>query len=211
MPSTFRRLAGSTVVTIAHASILPFSALAETGTTHAHGSENHGSMKHHLDFHSGTPNDRSSSGVPTLPGQDAFAAIAEIAEILSADPDTDWSKVNMRALREHLVDMNRVTLDADAQEEIIEDGLDVVVSGQGRTIDAIQNMVIAHAPQLDQLENWTASAEKLPSGARLTVTSTDTDEIARIRGLGFFGLMASGAHHKPHHMGMAKGLMVHSQ
>ena len=149
--------------------------------------------------------------MPTLPGQDAFGAIAEIVEILAADPKTDWSKVNIRVLREHLVDMNLVTLGAEAKGKTIDGGLEISVTGQGRTLKAIQNMVIAHAPQLDQLENWSASAENLPNGARLTVTAKDAGEVAKIRGLGFFGLMATGAHHQPHHIGMARGLMVHGK
>ena len=48
-----------------------------------------------------------------MPGQDPFGAIQEIVRILEADPSTDWSKVNIAALREHLIDMNEVTLRAD--------------------------------------------------------------------------------------------------
>jgi len=33
--------------------------------------------------------------------------------------------------------------------------------------------------------------------------------IARIKGLGFFGLMASQDHHKEHHMMMARGVNAH--
>lgn len=46
---------------------------------------------------------------PTLPGQDAFGTIQEIVQILQSDPTTDWSKVNISALRQHLIDMNEVT------------------------------------------------------------------------------------------------------
>ena len=53
-----------------------------------------------------------NAAVPTLPGQDAFGAMQEIVRMLEADPKTDWSKVNLAALREHLVDMNAVTLAA---------------------------------------------------------------------------------------------------
>ena len=51
-----------------------------------------------------------AGAVATQPGQGAFAAIQEIVEILAADPKTDWSKVNIDALRQHLIDMNNVTL-----------------------------------------------------------------------------------------------------
>ena len=52
--------------------------------------------------------------LPTQPGQGAFGAVQEIVGMLEADPTTDWSKVNLDALREHLIDMNEVALHADA-------------------------------------------------------------------------------------------------
>src|ERR1019366_1336233 len=48
----------------------------------------------------------------TQPGQAAFGTIQEIVEILEADPATDWSKVDIDALRQHLIDMDNVTLRA---------------------------------------------------------------------------------------------------
>ncbi|NQV82789.1 MAG: hypothetical protein HQ494_03115 [Rhodospirillales bacterium] len=209
MSKTLRRLVVCAAVAAALTSISAFSAFAINGSAPVNGGDHkHSAMQ--MPAKTETP-DPSTGLMPTLPGQDAFGAIAEIIAILSADPKTDWSKVNIGVLREHLVDMNLVTLDAGARGNIIEGGLEIIVSGQGRTLKAIQNMVIAHAPQLDQLENWSATAETLPNGARLIVTSKVASEIARIRGLGFFGLMASGANHQPHHIGMARGLMVHTQ
>jgi hypothetical protein len=35
-------------------------------------------------------------------------------------------------------------------------------------------------------------------------------EAARIRGLGFIGVMVIGSHHLPHHLAMAKGELVHT-
>ena len=63
----------------------------------------HGGMNHH-----------GMMGGISSPGQAAFGAIEEIVQKLEADPATDWSKVNIGALREHLIDMNEVTLRADA-------------------------------------------------------------------------------------------------
>ncbi|MCC2098329.1 MAG: hypothetical protein KDJ29_15640, partial [Hyphomicrobiales bacterium] len=48
----------------------------------------------------------AARGTPVQPGQSAFAAIQEIVEILEADRSTDWSKVNIPALRQHLIDMD---------------------------------------------------------------------------------------------------------
>ncbi len=56
----------------------------------------------------------ASTDMLAMPGQDAFGAIQEIVRILEANPRTDWSKVNLAALREHLIDMNRVTLSTTA-------------------------------------------------------------------------------------------------
>ena len=68
---------------------------------------------------------------PTQAGQSAFAAIQEIVAILEADPKTDWSKVDIEALRQHLVDMDNVTLRAESKSEPVDGGLRFVVTGAG--------------------------------------------------------------------------------
>ena len=154
----------------------------------------------------------SDTTTPTMPGQDAFDAIQEIVRILEADPKTDWSKVNLEALRQHLVDMSELTIKADAVTKQIDGGLEVTVTGTGRTVEAIQRMVPAQAHQVDQthLNGWSAKTEPLPSGVLLTVTSGDPQQVQHIRGLGFIGFMASGEHHQAHHLAMAKGEFMHS-
>lgn len=87
---------------------------------------------------------QTGSVVPKMPGQDAFGAIQEIVRMLEADANTDWSKVNLEALRQHLIDMNEVTLKADAISKPIDGGLEIGVSGSGRTLAAIQRMIPAH-------------------------------------------------------------------
>jgi hypothetical protein len=148
--------------------------------------------------------------LPTMSGQDAFGAIQEIVRMLEVDPETDWSKVDLEALRQHLIDMNEVTLKADAAAKQIAGGVEIAVTGSGRTLAAIQRMVPAHAQELNQMEGWTAKTEALPDGARLTVTSTDPKQVAHIRGLGFIGLLVTGSQHQPHHLAMAKGESVHA-
>jgi hypothetical protein len=149
------------------------------------------------------------SPVPTMPGQAAFGAIQEIVRLLEADPNTDWSKVDLEALRQHLIDMNDVTLKANASAKPIDGGLEIAVTGEGRTIAAIQRMVPAHAQELNRMNGWSAKTELLPDGVFLTVTASDPKEIQHIRGLGFIGLLVSGSHHQPHHLGMAKGEFPH--
>jgi hypothetical protein len=151
----------------------------------------------------------AASTTPTMSGQDAFGAIQEVVSILEADPKTDWSKVDLEALRQHLIDMNEVTLKADAAAKPIDGGLEVTITGSGRTLVAIQRMIPAYAQTVNGLNGWTSQAATLPNGELLTVTATDPKEIHHIRGLGFIGLLVSGSHHQPHHLAMAKGEFDH--
>jgi hypothetical protein len=144
------------------------------------------------------------AGQPTMPGQDAFGTIQEVVQILEADPATDWSKVSIGALREHLIDMNEVTLRAVASERALDDGIEITVTGEGRTLDAIKRMVPAHARELGRI-GWNAKADDLPNGVKLTVISTDPKQATKLRALGFMGIMVQGAHHRLHHLAMAKG------
>ena len=146
--------------------------------------------------------------VPSSVGQDAFGAVREVVRILDADPNTDWTKVDLAALREHLIDMNEVVLRAVADEQAIAAGVDIAVTGEGRTLDAIRRMVPAHAGELNRL-GWTVTTEELPNGVRLVVTTPDANAVARLVALGFAGIMTLGDHHQPHHLMIARGEAVH--
>jgi hypothetical protein len=152
--------------------------------------------------------------LPTLAGQDAYGAIAEIVGILEADSTTDWSRVNLEALRQHLIDMNEVTLRAVVRQTPIAAGMQMDVTGEGRTVDAIRRMLAAHAPMLDRMADYAATSEEMPGGARLMVRAKrpgDERTVAKIRGLGFIGLLTVGAHHAAHHLALARGdAMAHS-
>ena len=149
-----------------------------------------------------------SGGAPAMPGQDAFGAIAEIVRILDADPATDWTKVDVERLRQHLIDMNEVVLRSAVTPTPVPGGLAMEITGSGRTEQAIRAMVVPHAVELDRMPEWSAKTETVPGGVRLTVIARKPDDaklVARIRGLGFAGLITEGAHHQPHHLAMAKG------
>ncbi|MEQ8479936.1 MAG: hypothetical protein RIC18_04695 [Hoeflea sp.] len=150
----------------------------------------------------------SEATAPREPGQSAFAAVAEIVALLDADPQTDWSKVDIGALRAHLVDMDRLMLDATARATIAGNTATFRVSGSGEVLRAIQAMVPAHGRELDNLVGWQVSSETTSDGALLAITVDNPSEIERIRALGFFGLMTIGSHHQPHHLAMARGTMT---
>ena len=125
--------------------------------------------------------------------------------ILDADPQTDWSRVDIAGLREHLIDMNEVTLHAAATEKRLDNGVEILVSGEGRTVLAIKRMVPAHARELNGTRSWSTTTEDLPNGVKLTVTTNELKDVLRLQALGFMGLMVQGGHHQPHHLAMATG------
>jgi hypothetical protein len=154
--------------------------------------------------HGGMHGQFGAAGAPAMPGQDAFGTIQEIVQMLQADPATDWSKVNIGALREHLIDMNEVTLHAAASERMLDNGIEIAVTGEGRTLAAIKRMVPAHVHELAEI-GWNAKSEDLANGVKLTVLASETAPLTRLKALGFMGIMVQGAHHQPHHLMMAKG------
>ena len=146
--------------------------------------------------------------VATQPGQGAFAAIQEIVEILAADPKTDWSKVNIDALRQHLIDMNNVTLAANVKNEPIDGGMRFDVTGEGPVRDSIRRMTTAHAATMNGVDGWKFEAAEIEGGASLTVHPPAKD-LDKLRGLGFFGVLTLGMHHQMHHLMIARGENPH--
>ena len=142
--------------------------------------------------------------MPTEAGQAAFGAIQEIVAILDADPNTDWSKVDIDALRQHLVDMNAVTLEAKVASAPVEGGERFDVTGDGAVSDSIRRMLLAHAATMNGVDGWTFEAQKIEGGASLTVHAPPKDA-AKLRGLGFFGVLTLGMHHQMHHLMLARG------
>jgi hypothetical protein len=195
--------ASLTVASLAAAQTMPGPSGGPTMQQHGAAMHDMGDMH---DMHGmGGIHGAAAGALPTEPGQGAFGAVQEIVRILEADPKTDWSKVDLEALRQHLIDMNEVTLKAAETERPIEGGAEIAVTGTDRTLEAIQHMVPAQAQMLNGHNGWTAKAAPLPSGVLLTVTTQDPKDVTHIRGLGFIGLMATGAYHQAHHLAMPKG------
>ncbi|MBG6206654.1 hypothetical protein IWQ49_001303 [Labrenzia sp. EL_126] len=155
--------------------------------------------------------DQSPRGtILSEPGQGAFAALFEVVRVLEADPDTDWGQVDLAGLRAHLVDMDRLISDAIVEETALPDGLSAIATGDADTVATLRRMVPAHAAQLAQDDRWTVTAIEVENAVELRVTSNNPAVAARIKGLGFFGLMASQDHHREHHLMMARGADAHA-
>lgn len=166
-----------------------------------------GAMPHQHPMHHPMPG-AAGALQPAQAGQDAFGAIAEIVGLLDADPTTDWSRVDLERLRQHLIDMHEVVLRAEVKQTAVPGGLAMDVTGTGRTERAIRAMVVPHAAELNRMAAYAVRTETMPGGVRLTITAkngADAGAIARLRGLGFIGLLTEGGHHRPHHLAMARG------
>lgn len=189
-------------IVLAVMAVVGGAAIAVAQTTH---SDHADGMDHAMHGQ-----DRPVGGIGlTEPGQGAFAALSEVVRVLEADPATDWSKVDLAGLRAHLIDMDRLVSETVVTETELPNGLVSMATGDRETLATLRRMVQAHALQLARDDRWNVAASEGDNGVELRVTSTDPAVIARIKGLGFFGLMASQDHHREHHLLMARGEDVH--
>ena len=155
-------------------------------------------------IHGGLSGATQAAGLPASPGQAAFGAIQEIVQMLEADPRTDWSKVDIDALRQHLIDMNNVTLAARVAAHPIDGGMEFVVTGDGAVPDSIRRMTAAHAATMDGVNGWHFAAKDTNGGTIFDVRVPPQD-MAKLKGLGFIGVMTVGMHHQEHHLMIARG------
>jgi hypothetical protein len=116
---------------------------------------------------------------------------------------------SVQALRDHLVDMDNVTLRASVVATRLSNGASFRVSGEGPVVGSIQRMTRSHFAQPDFGKPWTMTVQPTVSGADVTVVSSNASDAAEIAGVGFFGILTMGAHHQPHHLMMARGAMRH--
>lgn len=164
---------------------------------------------HSPDMHGG-----ATEGAPVEVGQSAFAALQEVVGILEADPETDWSMVDIEALRRHLVDMHEVTLHARVEARSVQGGAVFDIDGPPRTLEALHRVAPAHAAATaDDPRYRMQVAPGDEGGVEVTVTvkdGEDADGVARIRALGFIGILVRGMHHGPHHLAIARGADPHA-
>ncbi len=160
----------------------------------------------HDNHSAGMSHAQAAAELPTEAGQSAFAAIAEIVVLLEEDPHTDWSKVNIDGLRSHLVDMDRLTLSASVStKELDSQRIQFQITGEARTLQAIQTMVPTHAQMVRTSTDWDIDVVRESDGVTLTVNPGTTEAFTKLKAFGFFGFMTIGAHHQLHHLQMAKG------
>ena len=189
----------------------PAMAQGAHGDAATHSSEGHTPGMTHS---SSTSSDARSPKLPTLAGQYAFATIAEIVRLLDADASTDWSRVDLEGLRQHLIDMDRVTLGARVRSETLPGGARFAVSSDHpEVLESIRRMSVAHVATFEHEPEgmpWRYTLEERPDGVALTVIADSPEAIERVRGLGFIGTLVAGSHHERHHLAIARGDSPHA-
>ena len=145
----------------------------------------------------------------TETGQAQFASIAQIVRVLRSDSSTEWGKVDIQALRDHLVDMDNVTTRSNVVVQA--DGRSVLfmVTGDATVAPSIQRMVTAHAPMLAKKTGWSVTPSLIADGATMKITTPESASRKQVIGLGFYGVMTIGAHHQDHHYMIALGKSPH--
>lgn len=197
-------------MTIRYACILLCTPLLLLGP--AFGADvHHGSAAGPHSDHPPTHQPRQAPSPLTAAGNDAFGAMQEAIQKLDADPHTDWSKVNLEALRQHLVDMQNFTLHVEVLSQTpIAQGIKAVVRPTTAHSEAsLERVFAAHPPQLKRETSWEMHVAKQGNMFVLTVTTPNSAEVDRLRGLGYIGVMALGAHHQLHHWEMVRGASPH--
>ncbi len=145
-------------------------------------------------------------------GVDIFATVQEVIRQLSANPDTDWTQVNLEDLRQHLRDMHEFSYNVDVvSQQAIDKGVKVRVKPvTKRAEEALKRVLNAHPKMLKMEMNWDMQWRRRKDNSyEITVTTKQADEVAKIRGLGYIGLLAIGNHHQIHHWLMATGRNPH--
>lgn len=151
----------------------------------------------------------ASSGMPVEAGQSAFAATAEIVAMLQSSDATDWSRVDITTLRNHLVDMNALMMNTSVTHEVVDGGMRAIIRGTPEVLAAVKRMVPAHSQMLKASHSFALEFDSQSNEAVWLVTTDDDALVDQIRGLGFYGLMATGSHHQPHHLAVATGNPMH--
>ncbi|MEJ6708878.1 MAG: hypothetical protein QNK92_08775 [Amylibacter sp.] len=150
-----------------------------------------------------------TAGGPIEPGQGMFGAISEINMIIEQS-GADWDKVNLDALWEHLKDMDALMTYAKVEKTNLDNGLSMIITGEGPAKRAVNNMIPAHSEFLKAVRpDWVIAFANEGDTYTVVVTSVDPLEVAKIQALGFSGFMVQDDHHASHHLGIGVGTTVH--
>lgn len=180
-------------------------------TTVVNAEIDHTNMDHSAMMHHSQPMIQVNEVTLTESGTDPFAVMQEAIAALEANPGTNWEKVNIEALRLHLVEMQDMTLNVDVTQTRIDNGFKAVVTPtSSRAVKSLTKVLSAHPAQMKAETGWDMQVSNNNGVFTLNVTTENAKDVAKIRGLGYVGVMAYGNHHQPHHWAMASGENPHA-
>jgi hypothetical protein len=149
--------------------------------------------------------------VLTESGTDPFATLQEVIAALESNTNTNWEKVNIEALRLHLIEMHDMTINVAVKQRHIDNGFQAVVTPTtSNAVKSLTRVLSGHPAQMKAETGWDMQVQVNNSVFTLTVTTDNAKDVAKIRGLGYIGVMAYGNHHQPHHWAMASGDNPHA-
>ena len=167
-------------------------------------------MMHHPQMTANNNHFQMNENGPLMePGNEIFGTIQEVVQKLEADPKTDWAKVNLEALRQHLLDMKAFTEEVSViSQKPIENGIMIQVKPETeRANGALKRLFKMHPAMLKMEKGWDMITKQDKNQWIITVTTNDKSGVEEIRALGYIGLLADGAHHQYHHWMIATGQM----
>jgi hypothetical protein len=199
------------VVAVIATSTVVFSQMHETMN---HGNMEHSSsMKHSSQMdHSAMMGKQAATGtVLTESGTDPFAVIQEVIATLEANPNTNWEGVDIESLRLHLITMQDMSLNVDVEQSHVSMGFQAIITPTtNRALKSLNQVLSAHPAQMQAETGWDMQVVSSSGVFTITVTTNNLKEVAKIRGLGYIGIMAYGSHHQTHHWAMVSGSNPHS-
>jgi hypothetical protein len=90
--------------------------------------------------------------------------------------------------------------DAEVEERSVEGGLDVTVRGTVAVREAAGRVLPEHLQRVDGFRGWSMAGAATPSGDfEISLRTEDAEELSVLRGMGFFGVLASGVY-RPHQL-----------
>ena len=195
-------------------SVIAVAAIAISSTAISkmhHGAMNHSAMMNHGSMNHNQLTAQTNTATLVESGTDPFAVIQEAITALEANPNTNWEKVNIEALRSHLVEMQDMTLNIDVVQSQVNKGFKAIVTPTtDRAAKSLTKVLSAHPMQMKAETGWDMQVQNNDGVFTLTVTTDNAKDVAKIRGLGYIGVMAYGNHHQPHHWAIASGDNPHA-
>jgi hypothetical protein len=169
---------------------------------------------HHANMNHAAMMSNNTAATPVIlteSGTDPFATLQEVIAALEANPGTNWEKVNIEALRLHLVEMQDMTINVAVKQQHIDNGFQAVVTPTiNRAVKSLTRVLSGHPAQMKAETGWDMQVQNNNGVFTLTVTTDNVKDVAKIRGLGYIGVMAYGNHHQPHHWALVSGGNPHA-